>query len=121
MRDGLSTPKVVRCALALPCPQCGSHRSLGSLRKKLLEVKLRIDSVKRYRSDHAHTHSPAGHSHALFDDPLFINDAWVEVCADCGAFYAPNADEVGDAIQQEIYKLDPLGALAEIRGLEEGP
>lgn len=137
--------------MTLPCPQCGSHRSLGSLRKKLLEVKVRIASVKRYESDHVHTHSPSGHTHSLtspvgyqatihshaaiqvddnailggritndkVEDTLFINDAWVEVCADCGTFYAPNVDEVGDALQQEIYKLDPLGALAEIRGEDE--
>ena len=136
----------------LPCPQCGSHRSLGSLRKKLREVKVRVASVKRYKPEPVHTHSPATHTHKLgvsvahkhtathhfqntrvddravlagrittdkFEDMLCINDAQIETCADCGTFYSPNAKDVGDAIQKQIYETDPLGALAEIGGADD--
>jgi hypothetical protein len=43
-----------------------------------------------------------------------INEGEVDTCVDCGTFYAPNAKELGDELQDEIYKLDPLGAMAEI-------
>lgn len=43
-----------------------------------------------------------------------INDAVLDVCVDCGTFYAPNAKNIGDSLQKEIHELDPLMALAEI-------
>jgi len=50
---------------------------------------------------------------------ITINDAVLDTCVDCGAFYAANAKALGDSIQKEIFDLDPLGALAEILDPEE--
>jgi len=51
---------------------------------------------------------------------VILNDTTIDTCADCGVYYSPNAKDVGDKIQEEIYQLDPLGALAEIRQPDEG-
>ncbi len=90
-----------------------------------------------------HTHTLSSHSHSVTDikiDPaqvvlgyedgkdlcistpgiddqvgtVLINGALLDVCVDCGSFYAPNARGLGERLQTEIYELDPLGALAEI-------
>ena len=51
---------------------------------------------------------------ADIDGTVKINDAVLDVCVDCGTFYAPNAKDLADQITDEIVKLDPLGALAEV-------
>ena len=92
-----------------------------------------------------HSHSIASHSHQTMSmslawpDPIppgdlridtpeesgqvgivRINDAVLDVCVDCGVFYAPNAKELGEQLETDIIELDPLGALAEIRAPNEG-
>jgi len=47
-------------------------------------------------------------------DLLSINGVKLETCAECGTFYAPNAKDKAEEILTEIYKLDILGAMAEI-------
>jgi hypothetical protein len=56
----------------LPCPQCGSHRTLNGLRKKKREVEERIESRKRYPvpATPAHSHAVSGHTHALASPPF---------------------------------------------------
>ena len=44
-----------------------------------------------------------------------INGAVLDVCIECGTVYSPNAKRLGEKILDETYRLDPLGALAEIR------
>lgn len=54
---------------------------------------------------------------------VMINDALLDVCLNCGAFYASNAAQLREQLETEIAEMDPLGALAEIRnteGLTEG-
>lgn len=48
-----------------------------------------------------------------------INEALLDVCMDCGTFYASNAHALRDEIEEEIIKMDPLMALAEIRDADE--
>ena len=134
--------------MGLPCPQCGSTRSLGSLRRKLQQVKDRIEAEKRRRYPPPPPPSMASGNTVmsasivglmqlapttslgtgeirigdLYDKntgTIFINDAALDVCVDCGTFYSSNVKEIGDTLQKEIYELDVLGALAEIRGPDE--
>jgi len=50
-----------------------------------------------------------------------INGAVLDVCIECGTFYSPNAKRLGEEILDETHRLDPLGALAEIRNTEAAP
>ncbi|MGD9726491.1 MAG: hypothetical protein AB7L09_02890 [Nitrospira sp.] len=45
---------------------------------------------------------------------IMINGAILDVCMDCGTFYASNAARLCEDLETEIAELDPLGALADI-------
>lgn len=135
----------------LPCPQCGSTRTLGKVRAKRAAVKKRLEEERKRRYKPppqsngtinlvgtigaSYTYADAA-SQALtlgnaagelvigspdFGEPgtILINEAILDVCIDCGTFYSPNAKRVGEEIETETFELDPLGALAEIRGPED--
>jgi len=134
----------------LPCPQCGSTKTLSQLRAKRERVKLRLSEGERERN--TPTQPPScktrilpeqihgfgeGHMTLAPYNPLsscvgdltiaapgitgtvLINEAVLDVCLGCGSFYAANARVLEDQIETEIVKMDPLGALAEIRGPDE--
>lgn len=46
---------------------------------------------------------------------VVINGASLDMCVDCGTIYSSNIKRVGEAIVEETVRMDPLGALAEIR------
>jgi DNA-directed RNA polymerase subunit RPC12/RpoP len=131
----------------LPCPSCGSRRTLAKLRKKREEVAKRLKEQERRRYppvqskwstqvtvlpgqliDHGSISlAPTGTELVSGKNTLTIgaagehetatvvvNDALLDVCIDCGTFYAPNAKILGEQIEEETIKMDPLGALAEI-------
>ena len=45
---------------------------------------------------------------------VVIHDAILDLCTGCGNIYSPNVSDVAEEIRTDIYKMDPLGALAEI-------
>lgn len=51
---------------------------------------------------------------------ISINDAILDVCMECGTFYASNAARLREELETEIAEMDPLGALGEIRNTEVG-
>lgn len=143
-------------SISLPCPGCGSKKTLGSLHRKRAEVRKRVDEQTRKRytpppppktggtmiqptqilnmspssiylthNDAHYYDASAGDLQICAADPqdmvgtVKINDAVLDVCIDCGTFYAPNAKQLAGVIEEEIIKMDPLGALAEIRGPSE--
>ena len=49
---------------------------------------------------------------------MIVNGAVLDVCLECGTFYARNAASLREKLETEIAEMDPLGALAEIRQSE---
>ena len=52
---------------------------------------------------------------------VLINDAALDVCVECGTFYAANAKQLAQEIEKETFMLDPLGVLAEVARPDEAP